>query len=74
MKRENRRIGAVIFDMDGPLLDTEPVYTAATQHVVGRYGKTFDWSIKSRMLGRPAMQSGPPLALWAATVVYRAII
>jgi pseudouridine-5'-monophosphatase len=47
----------VIFDMDGLLLDTEPFYTQATQAIVGRYGKTFDWSIKGNMVGRPAMES-----------------
>lgn len=46
-----------IFDMDGLLLDTESIYTEATQHVVGQYGKTFDWSIKSHMIGRPALDS-----------------
>lgn len=51
------QVSAVIFDMDGLLLDTEPIYTAATQDVVGRFGKTFDWSIKSRMIGRPATES-----------------
>jgi len=42
----------VIFDLDGVLLDTEKLYTEATQSVVGRYGKTFDWSLKSLMMGR----------------------
>ena len=32
----------VIFDLDGVLLDTEPLYTGATQAVVGKYGRTFD--------------------------------
>ncbi len=50
-------IGAVLFDMDGLLLDTEPIYTRATQQVVAPYGKTFDWSVKSRMIGRPAAVS-----------------
>ena len=48
---------SVIFDMDGLLLDTEPFYTQVTQVIVGRYGKTFDWSVKSNMVGRPAMES-----------------
>jgi pseudouridine-5'-monophosphatase len=47
----------VIFDMDGVLLDTERLYTQATQAIVGRYGKTFDWSIKGDMIGRPAIDS-----------------
>ncbi|KAG5878898.1 hypothetical protein JTB14_023557 [Gonioctena quinquepunctata] len=37
--------------MDGVLLDTETLYTKATQNIVGKYGKTFDWSIKAQMMG-----------------------
>jgi pseudouridine-5'-monophosphatase len=44
----------VLFDLDGVLLDTEPLYTEATQAVVGRYGKTYDWSLKSHTMGRDA--------------------
>lgn len=47
----------VIFDMDGVLLDTECLYTEATQRIVGRFGKTFDWSVKADMIGRPAAES-----------------
>ncbi|HKQ70650.1 MAG TPA: HAD-IA family hydrolase [Polyangiaceae bacterium] len=47
----------VIFDMDGVLLDTEPVYTEVTNEVAQEYGKTFDWSVKGDMIGRPAMDS-----------------
>ena len=42
----------VIFDLDGVLLDTEKLYTEATQRVVAEFGKTFDWELKSRMMGR----------------------
>lgn len=42
----------VIFDLDGVLLDTERLYTQATQAVVATYGKTFDWGLKSQMMGR----------------------
>ena len=52
-----RAISAVIYDMDGLLLDTESFYTEVTQRIVGRYGKTFDWSVKSQMIGRPALDS-----------------
>ena len=52
-----RPISHVIFDMDGVLLDTEGLYTRATQSIVSRYGKTYDWSIKADMIGRPAMDS-----------------
>lgn len=47
----------VIFDMDGVLLDTEPLYTQATQQVVGAFGKVFDWSIKCEMMGRGALDA-----------------
>ena len=42
----------MIFDLDGVLLDTEKLYTQATQDVVGVFGKTFDWSLKVQMMGR----------------------
>jgi len=53
----SRSIQAVIYDMDGLLLDTEPFYTEVTQTIIGRYGHTFDWSVKSRMIGKKAIDS-----------------
>src|SRR6059036_2459126 len=47
----------VIYDMDGLLLDTEKFYTQATQAIAKRFGKFFDWSIKSKMIGKPATDS-----------------
>lgn len=44
----------VLFDLDGVLLDTERLYTEATQAVVGRFGKTFTWAIKREAMGRDA--------------------
>lgn len=52
-----RPAAAVLFDMDGVLLDTERFYTEVTQDIVGRWGRTFDWSLKSNMVGRPAIES-----------------
>ena len=46
----------VIFDLDGVLLDTEKLYTQSTQTVVGEYGKTFDWTLKSQMMGRHELE------------------
>jgi pseudouridine-5'-monophosphatase len=46
-----------VFDMDGVLLDTEPLYTEATQRVVSQWGKQFDWSMKCEMMGKSAMHA-----------------
>jgi pseudouridine-5'-monophosphatase len=51
----------VIFDMDGVLLDTEIIYTRITQQIVGRFGKTYDWSIKGLLIGRPSTESAKDL-------------
>jgi pseudouridine-5'-monophosphatase len=42
----------VLFDMDGLLLDTESVYTKVSQQILSRFGKTFDWSLKTQMMGK----------------------
>jgi len=47
----------VIYDLDGVLLDTEPLYTKATQEIVAAYGKVFGWEHKRHMIGRPAIES-----------------
>lgn len=46
----------VIFDLDGTLIDSEPLYTLAARAVVSRFGKTFDFAIKRQIMG------GGPLA------------
>jgi pseudouridine-5'-monophosphatase len=46
----------VIFDLDGTLVDTEPLYTRAAESIVARFGKVFDFGIKRQIMG------GGPLA------------
>ena len=50
-------IRCVLYDMDGLLLDTERFYTVVTQEIAEQHGKTFDWTIKSRIIGRKAHES-----------------
>ncbi|KAL3841042.1 hypothetical protein ACJIZ3_025633 [Penstemon smallii] len=47
----------VIFDMDGLLLDTEKFYTEVQENILSRYNKTFDWSLKARMMGMKAIEA-----------------
>ena len=47
----------VIYDVDGLLLDTEPFYTKAHEVMAAKYGKVFDWTVKSKMIGLPAQDS-----------------
>jgi len=48
---------AFIFDLDGTLLDTEPLYTLATQQVFDRYDKLFTLEFKRTIVGREARAS-----------------
>lgn len=41
----------VIFDLDGTLIDTEPLYTQAAERVLARFGKVFDLGIKRQIMG-----------------------
>ena len=53
----NPKITHIIYDNDGLLLDTEPFYTEAHSMVAARFGKTFDWSVKSKIIGLKAEDS-----------------
>lgn len=46
-----RGIEAVIFDMDGVLSDTEPVYLQIEKEIVARYGKSLTDSLIERIKG-----------------------
>ncbi|KAL6748284.1 HAD-like domain-containing protein [Haematococcus lacustris] len=47
----------VIFDMDGLLLDTESLYSVAQQQILNRYNKQFTWELKTKMMGRKALEA-----------------
>jgi HAD superfamily hydrolase (TIGR01509 family) len=50
-------IKAVIFDMDGLIVDTETLYSIAMNEVAQRRGKRFTIEIKRAMMGRPGIES-----------------
>jgi len=39
------------------LLDTEPSYTEATAAVAARFGKVYDWAVKSECIGRGTLEA-----------------
>ena len=47
----------VLFDMDGLMVDTEPLARAAWQRVVAPYGLTVADDVYERMLGRRTVES-----------------
>lgn len=47
----------VLFDMDGLLLDTESIYTVAQKQILDEYGKEFTWALKSKMMGKKALDA-----------------
>lgn len=54
---QRRPIKAVIFDMDGLLLDSESLYTRITNEILAPYNKQLTWEIKVKIMGRSALDS-----------------
>ena len=46
-----KNIDAIIFDLDGVLLDTETAYTLATREILGSRAPEFTWQLKQKMMG-----------------------
>jgi HAD superfamily hydrolase (TIGR01509 family) len=50
-------VDAIIFDMDGLMIDSESVYWAAGRQIAARYGKTVKDETLGRMMGRSPLES-----------------
>lgn len=48
---------AAIFDLDGTLLDTEPLYTDAVQKVLDPFGATYTMALKRKVMGGDSRRS-----------------
>ncbi|KJA27852.1 hypothetical protein HYPSUDRAFT_130623 [Hypholoma sublateritium FD-334 SS-4] len=47
----------VLFDMDGLMLDSEKIYTIATNAILAKYGKQMTWDMKAGCMGKPERQA-----------------
>jgi pseudouridine-5'-monophosphatase len=48
---------ACIFDLDGTLLDTEPLYTEAAQKILDPFGHTYSIELKRKVMGGDSIRS-----------------
>jgi pseudouridine-5'-monophosphatase len=53
---DHRRVRAAIFDLDGLLLDTEPLYLDATTEVLARHGVALEMPVLRRQIGIPSVE------------------
>ncbi|MEL6352044.1 MAG: HAD-IA family hydrolase [Cyanobacteria bacterium J06627_28] len=49
------QITHLIYDFDGLLLDTEPIYCQVNETIASRYGKTFTTEVYRKIMGRQAI-------------------
>lgn len=47
------RIRGLVSDLDGTLLDTEPLYLDAYNRILSRYGHVYEEALKHRVMGKP---------------------
>jgi HAD superfamily hydrolase (TIGR01509 family) len=63
---------AVVFDLDGLLVESESRWTIAEQRVVAELGGTWDLELKRRMLGTSLSQAAETMAEWVGVPPERA--
>ncbi|KAG5670555.1 hypothetical protein PVAND_000809 [Polypedilum vanderplanki] len=45
------KVSHVVFDLDGLLLDTEKIYEKIVEDLAHKYGKTYPWDVRMKILG-----------------------
>jgi HAD superfamily hydrolase (TIGR01509 family) len=53
MSRQSPALQAVVFDLDGLLINSEDLYEQAGETVLRRRGKSYDAALREQMMGRP---------------------
>ncbi|APR82863.1 HAD-superfamily hydrolase, subfamily IA, variant 3 [Minicystis rosea] len=67
------RVDAVIFDLDGTLLDTEPLLDHANAEVLRRHGRALTPELRARLLGRSRVDTDRILAEAAGSLDSHAV-
>jgi HAD superfamily hydrolase (TIGR01509 family) len=59
-------LAAVVFDLDGLIVNSEDVYEQADVEVLRRRGKVYDAELRAKMMGRPTAESLRTMIEWHA--------
>jgi HAD superfamily hydrolase (TIGR01509 family) len=54
---DSPKLRAVVFDLDGLLINSEDLYEQAGETVLRRRGKTYDAALREQMMGRPVVDA-----------------
>ena len=57
MKTASQKYRAILFDMDGLMVDTERLYLQANDRIAARYGTTVTMGTIAKMMGRATLES-----------------
>jgi HAD superfamily hydrolase (TIGR01509 family) len=57
MSNESPALQAVVFDLDGLLVNSEDLYEEAGETVLRRRGKTYEAALREQMMGRPVVDA-----------------
>jgi len=64
--QKTAKLAAVIFDLDGLIVNSEDVYEQADIEVLRRRGKEYPAELRARMMGRPTAESLRAMIEWHA--------
>ncbi|MGD9635232.1 MAG: HAD family hydrolase [Pirellulales bacterium] len=64
--QDSPRLAAVVFDLDGLIVNSEDIYEQADVEVLRRRGKEYTAELRAKMMGRPTVESLRAMIEWHA--------